>query len=342
MAEITASPQGPHHAELRAPGLHTRIGTRHFGAGPAQDHRIEGIGTPLPAVAHHVVQPEAVGCESVDRRQPIKAIGALIAIGETALPDIAAMLAARCLVVAPRKPCTLQPAARSPLPLRLGRQTLARPGGKRGGIGPAHMDHRQCVTRIERRMRPLGMTPVGARHLTPPGGGCHATGRLEIVGQEPGKHHRRPGAFGIGDIAGGGNEACKAGIAHRTAIDLEGAQHHRPRRPFAIARIALASIAAHAKFAGRNRHHVVAVMQQRILARRTARSTAHPTARPTKLSRLSDDRRGRRWRCPSCGHCRPSVVFACSASPWRSLRSIFSGNSNTSRSKPPSKTKGGA
>src|SRR5207237_970824 len=72
---------------------------------------IEPIGAPLPAVADHVVQPKTVGQERVDRREAIEAVAACVVVWKCALPDVAAMLAARRLGVAPGKTCTLKPAA---------------------------------------------------------------------------------------------------------------------------------------------------------------------------------------------------------------------------------------
>src|SRR5215470_4882273 len=87
------------------------------------------VGGPLPNIADHVVDAVAVRRECRDRRGAVEAVLAFILIREIALPGIGAMLSARRELVAPGKLGTVEAAARRELPLRFGRQVLARPFG---------------------------------------------------------------------------------------------------------------------------------------------------------------------------------------------------------------------
>src|SRR5689334_16137612 len=59
------------------------------------------IGAPLPYVARHVVQAVAVGSERAHRCGRKVAVVAGVDLGKAALPDVAAMLAARPQLAAP-------------------------------------------------------------------------------------------------------------------------------------------------------------------------------------------------------------------------------------------------
>src|SRR5207249_671224 len=84
---------------------------------------------PLPDVAGHVVQAEAVGRVGADRGGAGVAVVGGVAAGEGALEGVGHPLAAGSGLVAPVVGLAVEPAAGGVLPLRLGRQALAGPLG---------------------------------------------------------------------------------------------------------------------------------------------------------------------------------------------------------------------
>src|SRR5690606_18957819 len=66
------------------------------------------IRAPLPGVARHVVKTEAVGEEGVDRARARETVLARVVAGEGPLPHVAAVLAIRCQLVAPREGVLLE------------------------------------------------------------------------------------------------------------------------------------------------------------------------------------------------------------------------------------------
>src|SRR5262245_61370999 len=85
------------------------------------------VGTPLPDVAAHVVEPEPVWWECRHRRCAGVAVGAAISYGEPSLPCVRGSSAARSQLIAPRIEISLESAACRELELRFRRHTLARP-----------------------------------------------------------------------------------------------------------------------------------------------------------------------------------------------------------------------
>src|SRR5437868_4793904 len=118
VAEVRAAADHPHRPERRP----TRILEPARRKIPA-----EPVGAPLPGVAAHVVEAEAV------RRERINGGGAVVAViervvrWERAVPDVASLLAAGRQVIPPRIALLFEAAARGVLPLRLRRQALAGP-----------------------------------------------------------------------------------------------------------------------------------------------------------------------------------------------------------------------
>ena len=199
MAQIAAA---AHHPAVR---LRLPIGAEH-------------IGGPFPGIAGHIVQPVAVGCETVRRRQAKIPVLGRVLRREHALPDIALPGAVHLRRIAPGIAHTFQPTARRLFPFRLGWQPFAGPGAKRQRVAMRHMHHRQPVAAGQVGVRPMRMPPIRPEHLPPPRRRRHCGGRFEIIRQQAGEHERPAEAFRFRHIAGGGNKAGEARIGDRQPI----------------------------------------------------------------------------------------------------------------------------
>ena len=116
----------------------------------------------------------------------------------------------------------LEAAAGRVLPLRLGRQPLARPSrstparrssrrGRRGG--PADPSMSDCGPSGWRQS-----APSTCRHH----GACAtAAGGREVVGQQPAEHERPAEALGLGHVAGRLDEPREVGVRDRAGVDPE-------------------------------------------------------------------------------------------------------------------------
>src|SRR4029079_14160117 len=94
---------------------------------------------PLPDVAGHVEEAEAVRREGDDRRPG--AVAALRPPGELPVPVVRTALAVSLRLVAPDEVAGVAPAARGQLPLGLARQLLVCPGGVRLGVLVGDVHH---------------------------------------------------------------------------------------------------------------------------------------------------------------------------------------------------------
>ena len=121
------------------------------------------------------------------------------------------------------------------------------------------LHYRQPIPIFQGRMRTLGMPPIRAEHLSPPGCARHASCVLEIIRQQPCEYERPTQSLGVGDVAGGINKALETCIRNGATIDLERWYRDELRRSLAIAGRSLAPIAAVAKYALRNYRHVAIV-----------------------------------------------------------------------------------
>src|SRR5439155_8549487 len=90
--------------------------------------RGEPVRRPLPDVAAHVVEAEAVRRKARDRRGALVAVELEVLPGELALPGVCSWHAAREVLVPPGEGGAVQPAARGALPFGLGRELLPAPG----------------------------------------------------------------------------------------------------------------------------------------------------------------------------------------------------------------------
>src|SRR2546425_5689258 len=128
------------------------------------------VAAPLPDVAGHVVQPVAVGRESLDRRGAFVAVGSGVLVRKLALPEIGMNVGVGRLVIAPDVGFIVQSAARRELPLSLSRQALAGPRGIGDGVVPGDVNNGMIVLAVDTAVRPFGVPPVGAGRPLPPAG----------------------------------------------------------------------------------------------------------------------------------------------------------------------------
>ena len=124
--------------------------------------RVE-VARPLPDVAGHVEQAVAVGRERLDRRRALVAVGQQVLPRELALPGVGHHPALGRELVAPGVDRAVEAAARGELPLGLGRQRLAGPGGVGGRVLPGDVGHGVALA-ARRRSLP---GPSGWRHWAP-------------------------------------------------------------------------------------------------------------------------------------------------------------------------------
>src|SRR3954471_12144741 len=121
------------------------------GLGPAVlDVRPAARG-PLPDVAGDVVEPVAVGREPPDRRGALEAVRAQVFPWESAEPAVGHDPASGFRVLAPGVRGLVEPPAGGVLPLGLGRQPTAGPGGVGGRVLVTDVHDRVQLTAVQRR-----------------------------------------------------------------------------------------------------------------------------------------------------------------------------------------------
>lgn len=130
--------------------------------------RIEPILTPLPGVAHHVMQSIGVRRERGNRCRTHEPIFAEVRLRENSLPDIAHVPSIRCEVVTPRVGFLFEPPASRELPLGFGGQPVPRPFAVSGCIGPRDMHNRVIQPGSDRTLAALGTIPPCPFHTDPP------------------------------------------------------------------------------------------------------------------------------------------------------------------------------
>ena len=246
-------------AEKR-PALHDLgLAIRRAG-GIAQRRRVELRGepvrAPLPHVAGHGVEAEGVGRKAVHRARAGEAILGGVDARKFSLPDVAHVFAGRGELVAPRVELLLEASARGVLPLRLGGQRPARPGGVGRRVVPGDVHHRMARPVVHMRAGPLGMAPIRAGHLAPPGGGGDRVldQFVEPSGREVHPEDERPLIdLGLGAVARLGDEGGEVGICNRECIDCEGREGHGAHRPLAVGGEGVLVAGAHQELAAGQR-----------------------------------------------------------------------------------------
>ena len=154
-------------APAAAGGL-ARLRMRRAGAGQISVVRRPRGSGPLPDIADHVEESVAVGRVGRDRRRAVVAVRILAPPRERALPGVGHDGSLWCQLIAPRVVRTDQATARRVLPLGLGRQILAGPGGVRHGVLPADVHHRVVRAIPPVAARTVGLSPLRALLPAPP------------------------------------------------------------------------------------------------------------------------------------------------------------------------------
>ena len=143
---------------------------------------------PLPHVAGDVDQAIPVAREPADGRGALVAVEQVVVHRKVTLPGVGHHPSPVRELVTPGIGGALETPTGGELPLRLGRQGLARPVGVRDRVGVRHMRHRMPIEAVQGAAGSLGMTPLGTRHPRPPGSGV-------VEAHRPGgrREHQRTG-----------------------------------------------------------------------------------------------------------------------------------------------------
>ena len=188
------------------------------------------VGRPLPDVAGHVEETEAVRREGADRRPG--AVARLGPPGEVAVPVVRTALAVSLRLVAPDEGAAVEPAARGQLPLRLARQLLPGPGRVRLGVLEGDVHHGLVLAAVDRARRAVGMTPAGAGCPRPPLAQVPEVDRPlrprederaghEVLGRSARERARIERALGDGDVARVVDEGREQTVRDLERVDPE-------------------------------------------------------------------------------------------------------------------------
>lgn len=128
------------------------------------------VRAPLPEVAGHVVEPEAVGPVGVGRCGAAKAVLGGVPGGKMSLPDVATVPTTGGELVAPRVTASYRSPSGRVLPFDLCGQPQPRPVAVGGSVVPGHLHHRMLLAAARRTAGPFG----AAQHAlsTPHRAGC--------------------------------------------------------------------------------------------------------------------------------------------------------------------------
>ena len=221
------------------------------------------IGGPFPDIADHVVDAVAVRRKRHHRRGALVTVLAFIFVREISLPGIGAMLSAGRELVAPGEFGAVEAAARGELPLRFGRQVLARPFGVGERVRISDVHDRMIVQAVDVALRPVRMPPIRALQEPPPFAPIFQIDRMirRREHQRAGIEHVRQRAgiafwigrnFGKGDVPGGADELLELPVGHRRAVDPEAVDGDAMDRRF----FGIMLIGSHAERAAGNPDHV--------------------------------------------------------------------------------------
>src|SRR5262249_3217621 len=126
------------------------------------------VARPLPHVATHVVQPEAVGRKRRHRRCAYVAIFPCIAGGKPSFENVRHIAATRLELVPPGVTLPVEPPTRGPFIFGLGRQPLADPARVGLGVLISHLNYRVIGATAEVAAGSFGVTPVCSWYPAPP------------------------------------------------------------------------------------------------------------------------------------------------------------------------------
>src|SRR5699024_9732039 len=224
------------HTAARRSTISPTVGiVAHIGSS-AKDRSVligsESARGPLPNVAGHIVQPVAIGLETVGCNCSNRATGTIWELpGECIHPRCPVGLAD----TAPRKWLLLQPTACSKFPFSLGQQPGARPLRIGYGIALGDMCHRMIRAIKHRRRVTGGVQPGSTENLTPPGRLTNRRGhRLQLWGQQTCKNQRIPMNLSICMVPGVLNKDRKFSVSDRGGRNSERGHPDFTHRPLAI------------------------------------------------------------------------------------------------------------
>ena len=219
---------GPQHVAAGATSLLT--GAR--GPSALGVARGEVLARPLPDVPGHVDQAVAVRGELADRGGALVAVEQVVLHGEVALPGVGHHPSPRGELVSPGEHGAVETAAGRELPLGLGRQLLAGPGGVRQRVGVRHVRDGVQVAAVQGAVRPFGMPPLRRRRPGPPGPevvqadatarrGEDERARHQLLGIRVREVQCVGGDLRDRDVAGRLHEPSELRHGHRVLVDPE-------------------------------------------------------------------------------------------------------------------------
>src|SRR4029077_4929484 len=150
----------------------------------------------------------------------------------------------------------LEAAAGGHLPLGLVREAAAGPGAAGFRVVPGNVDDRVVEAALEVGMRALGVGPVGAEDLAPPGRAGDPPGRFEIVREKAGEDEAPARPLGLGAVAGGRRELGPAAVGDGGLVDPEGRQVDLADRALAVLGEAVGVLGPHQEAAAEADHAV--------------------------------------------------------------------------------------
>ena len=194
--------------------------------------RGEVLARPLPDVPGHVDQAVAVRGELADRGRALVPVEQVVLHGEVALPGVGHHPPPWGELVSPGEHGAVETAAGRELPLRLGRQLLAGPGGVRQRVGVRHVRDGVQVAAVQGAVRPFGMPPLRRRRPGPPGSvvvQAHATARRgederarhQLLGIRVREVQCVGGDLRDGDVVGRLHEPSELRHGHRVLVHPE-------------------------------------------------------------------------------------------------------------------------
>src|SRR5450432_1146734 len=198
---------------------------------------------PLPNIARHVIEPEAIGRIGTAWRSPLVTILQQVTVRKLALPGVGHVPAAWREFSSPDELGRVEPTTRGKFPHGLARQVFARPLRVCFGVLEGDVDDRMIAQLADRTCRSSRMTPVGAANIDPPVicvADVHRPRRL-LENNGGGSQQLRLcpriicGAcwpLSKGHVASFSYEAGEFAIGHRPSIHPEAAHSHRMRWGF--------------------------------------------------------------------------------------------------------------
>ena len=131
-------------------------------------------------------------------------------------------------------------------------------------------------------VRPLGVAPVSAEHLSPPGCRCDASGVGEIGGEQAGKNEGRLEPLRFSEVARVVYERGEALIRDSHRVDPEAPQPDLADRSLAVGRVAELICIAHQELAAGNQYHPVGGGASGCQGNGFRHSSQGPLARPAR------------------------------------------------------------